>query len=164
LFEKHDRIGQGNCHSQLGAVAIERFREARAARRAEAELLAALNTALAEYHQALELLPDTAVNDLAVTHNALGAIYDSAGDIDRALPHYRQSIRLLESAGDIYRVGVSRFNVALALLHSGKLSDAREYARAALKNFEPYGPGAADVTAQTLQLLAQIEQALAAGS
>ena len=145
-------------------MAFERFKEARADGRAEAELLVALNAALAGYHQALELLPETAVNALAVARNQLGAIYGDAGDIDRALPHFRESIRLKEAAGNLYAAGTTRFNVALALLHSGKLSDAREYARAALKNFESYGPGAADVTARTQQLLAQIEQAIAAGS
>lgn len=59
---------------------------------------------------------------------------------------------------------MTRFNVALALAQAGKLQDARDYARAALRNFEPYGPGAADMTAQTQQLLARIEQDLAAGS
>ena len=164
LQEKHDRVGQARCHTQLGSAAFERFKEARTAGRAEAELLAPLNTALAEYHLALELLPKTAVVDLAMTHNALGEIYRNVGDIDLALSHYRESTRLDEAAGNPYGAGTTRFSVALALAQAGKLSDAREYARAALKNFEPYGFGTADATSRTQQLLAQIEQALAAGS
>ncbi len=145
-------------------MAFERFKETRAAGGAEDALLAALNTALAEYHQALELTPPDAVDSLAVKHNQLGEIYRNADDIDRALTHYRESIRLKESADNLYGAGGTRFNVALAMLQSGKLPDAREYALAALRNFEPFGPGAADETAQAQQLLARIEQALRAGS
>jgi len=164
LRDERDRQGQGGCHAQLGSVAFERFEEARAAGRPESELLAALNAALAAYQQALALLPANAVNDLAVAHNQLGMIYGTVGDFDRALPHYRECIRLAEGSGNLYQAGATRFNVALALLQSGRLTDAREYARAALRNFEPYGPGAAAETQRTQQLLAHIEQALAASA
>jgi tetratricopeptide (TPR) repeat protein len=161
LRDERDRVGRVRCHGQIGSVAFSRFRETRAAGRPESELLAALNAALAAYHQALALLPADAVNDLAVAHNALGAIYKNAGDFDRALPHYRECIRLAEGSGNLYQAGATRFNVALALMQSGRLTDAREYARAALRNFKPYGPGAAAETQQTQQLLARIEQARA---
>jgi tetratricopeptide (TPR) repeat protein len=143
-------------------VAFARFEEARAAGRPESELLAALNAALAAYHQALALLPANAVNDLTVTHSQLGMIYGTAGDFDRALLHSRECIRLAEGSGNLYQAGGTRFNVAVDLLQSGRLTDAREYARAALRNFEPYGPGAAAETQRAQQLLARIEQALAA--
>jgi tetratricopeptide (TPR) repeat protein len=162
LCDERDRVGRARCHNQLGSVAFERFRGARAAGRPESELLAALNAALAAYQQALALLPANAVNDLAVTHTQLGEIYRNAGDFDRALPHYRKCIRLDEASGNLCGAGQTRFNVALALRQAGRLTDAREYARAALRNFEPYGPGAADVTKRAQQLLARIEQDLAA--
>ena len=47
----------------------------------------------------------------------------------------------------------TRFNVALALAQSGRVADAREYARAALCNFETYGAGAAQEIQRTQQLL-----------
>ena len=131
LTDERDRLGRGKCHDQLGYVAFERFQEARSAGRPEAELVGHLNTAVGFYHQALDLLPDNAVNDLAVTHNALGAIYRTAGDIDRALPHYREAIRYQEAPGNVYGAAETRFNVALALAQSGRVADAREYARAA---------------------------------
>ena len=44
------------------------------------------------YQQALALLPPDNLDDLAVTHNQLGNIYNDAGDLERALEHYNQSI------------------------------------------------------------------------
>ena len=78
--------------------------------------------------------PYIRLNDLAVTHAQLGSIYRNAGDIDRALPHYRESIRQYESSNNLFGAGQVRFNVAQGLVQAGKLSDAREYARAAQKN------------------------------
>ena len=93
---RRDATGWGvaRCLGQLGTVAWERFREARAAGRPEEELLRHLNEAARLYHEALDLLPPDAVNDLAVTHNQLGAIYGDAGDLDRAVQHYREAIQL----------------------------------------------------------------------
>jgi len=45
-------------------------------------------------------------------------------------------------------------------LQVGRLSDAAEYARAALRNYETYGQAAAAEIQKTQQLLARIEQAL----
>jgi tetratricopeptide (TPR) repeat protein len=86
-------------------VAYERFTEARAAQQPEAELLKHLNDAVGYYQQALDLLPPNAVDDLAVTHNQLGNIYYDAGDLDRALPHYRESIRHEEALAATLRGG-----------------------------------------------------------
>jgi tetratricopeptide (TPR) repeat protein len=53
----------------------------------------------------------TAVDGLAVAHNALGAIYGDTGDLDRALSHFREAIRYFETAGNIYHAARARFNV-----------------------------------------------------
>ncbi len=158
LLDERDRLGRGTGTITLGNVARERFIEARAARRPEGELLRHLNDAVGYYHQALDLLPPNAVDVLAATHNALGAIYAEAGDLDRALPHYREAIRYLEAAGDLYHAASARFNVALGLRQAGRLPDAREYAYAALRNFEPYGQGAAEMIQRTRELIEEIEQ------
>jgi tetratricopeptide (TPR) repeat protein len=84
-------------------------------------------------------------------------IYRNAGDIDRALPHYRESIRLREASGNVYGAAGTRFNVALALADSGRVADACEYARAALRNFETYGAGVAQDIRDTQQLLATLD-------
>ena len=162
LFDKRDRLGQGGCWGQLGSVAYERFKEAQNSGESETELLRHLNEALAGYQQALELHPENAVDQLAVAHHQLGEIYRSAGDIDRALPHFRQSIAFEESQGNRYGAGQTRFNVALALAGSGRFADAREYARAALRDVESYGAGSSALVEKTKQLIAQIERDLGA--
>ena len=90
----------------------------------------------------------------------MGNIYFDAGDLERALPHWRESIRYKEAAGNVYLAGTTRFNVAVALARSGRLVDALEYARAALRNFEPYGQGAAADIQRARGLIAQIEGAM----
>ncbi len=156
-----DRVGRGKCLITLGNVAYERFNDGQAAGQAAAELLGHLNAALGHYQQALALLPPDAVGDLAVTHNQLGNIYADAGDLERALAHYNESIRYKEQAGNFYLAATTRFNVALALAQNGRLADARLYAQAAQRDFQRYPPAsvAADVQ-DTERLLAAIEQAL----
>jgi tetratricopeptide (TPR) repeat protein len=163
LRPEGDRQGRAQSSGQLGAVALERFKEACSAGRPEAELPKHLNAARESYQQALDLLPEDAVNDLAVTHNALGAVYANAGDMLRALPHYREAIRYFEAAGHNYNAGKVRFNVALALADSGRLPDAREYARAALRDFQTYGDAAAEMIERTQRVLAMIGEALGSG-
>ena len=161
LRPKDDHLGRGKSLSLLGYVARERFKEAQAANKLEEELLRHLNTAAQFYHQALALTPLNAVDSLAVKHNALGAIYDEvAGGLDRALSHYRESIRYFEAAGNLYNAAGTRFNVALALRDAGRLVDAREYALAALRNYQTYGDRAAEMIQRTQGLIAEIEQAM----
>jgi tetratricopeptide (TPR) repeat protein len=160
LHDEEDRVGRGRCLGQIGAVAFGRFKESREAGEPEAELLRHVDEAVQSYQQALELLPDNAVNDLAVTHSQLGAIYGDVGDFDRALPHCRNAIRYEEAQGNQYGAAQTRFNVAIDLAQSGRLSDARQYALAALRDFQSYGDRAADDVADTEQLLAHIDQTI----
>ncbi|MGA9351399.1 MAG: tetratricopeptide repeat protein [Anaerolineae bacterium] len=160
LTAEHDKLGQSRSLGQLGLVAHERFKEGRAANKPKEELLRHLNDAAQFYHQALDLLPPNAVNDLATAHSALGAIYGEAGDFDRALSHYREAIRYSEAAGNVYAAANTRFNVALALAQAGRLADAREYAYAALRNFQTYGDRAAAEIQRTQELIGLIEQAM----
>lgn len=149
---------RAHCLGQLGDVAYERFNEARAVKLPEAELLQRLNAALGFYQQALALLPPNAVNDLAVAHSMLGSVYGDARDFDRALSHYREAIRHFESAGDFYTAAQTRFNVAVDLASAGRLDDAREYAYAALRNYETYGERAAEKIERTKRLIEEIEK------
>jgi tetratricopeptide (TPR) repeat protein len=160
LRDPQDRLGRGRCTGQLGYVAWERFKDARAAGQPEAALLRHLNDAAGFYYQALDLLPPNAVDDLAVTHNQLGNVYDDAGDLERALRHWRESIRYEEAQGNQYGAGQTRFNVALTLANAGRLADALDYAQAALRDFEPYGAGAAADIEDTQRLIADIQAAM----
>jgi tetratricopeptide (TPR) repeat protein len=160
LRDGNNRLGRGGCMAQLGFVAYERFQETRDAGKPETERLRYLNDAVLFYSQAIDLLPPNAVDDLAVTHNMLGVIYADASDFARALPHYCESIRYREAQGNLYGAAKTRFNVAFALAQAGRLADAREYALAALRNYENYGDRAADKIKKTQQLIARIESAL----
>ena len=95
-----------------------------------------------------------------MTHSQLGAIYGDAGDLERAVAHYRDAIRSQEKQGNVYGASVTRFNVALDLAGAGRPQDALEYARAALRGFESYGESAADRIQRTRQLIERIEQDL----
>jgi len=117
-----------------------------------------LNKALGQYLYTLELLPKNAVDDLAVTHNAIGVIYKNAGQIDQALHYYNGSIRYKEASGNHFGAGRTRYNIALMMAQHGRFEEALLYARAALKNFEPYGEGAVQGIAVTKKLIRQIEE------
>jgi len=160
LCDERDRQGRARSAGQLGLVAYERFNEARAAKLPEADLLKHLNDAVGFYQQALAFLPPNAVNDLAVAHNQLGLIYNDAGDLDRALSHYREAIRYHEAAGNLYNAGNHRFNVALALMQAGRLDDALAYARAALRNYETFGERATEDVQRTRGMVDEIQRAM----
>jgi len=162
LSDERDRLGRGGGLTQLGLVALERFREAREAGRPEPELLRHLNDAAEFYHQALGLIPSSAVGDLAVVHHQLGIIYRSAGDLDQALPHYRESIRYEERQGNLYGAAQTRFNVARALVGAGRFADALLYAQAARRNYETYDDRAAEEIQRTQRLIEEIEKLLKA--
>jgi len=151
-----DRLGRARCLGQLGHVAYERFQDARKAGRPQAEILRHLNDAARQYHEALQMTPSDAIGQLAAIHNQLGVIYRNAGDLDRALHHYRESIRLEEAQGNLYGAAQTRYNVALALAGARRFPEARQYADAALRGYQSYGGGAADKVQDTLDLIAYI--------
>jgi len=163
LESDEDSLGRARCLGQLGRVSYGRFEDAREAGKPPAELAKHLQSALDLYNQALKLIPENAIDDLAVSHNALGGIYNAAGDLDRALAHYRESIRYRESAGDLYGAAKTQFNTAVALARRGRFHDAKEYALAALRNYQTYGEGAKDDVLKTLKLIAYIDNAMKPG-
>ena len=103
-------------------------------------------------------MPPNAIGDLAVGHSQLGIIFADGGKPDDALRHYSEAIRYHESAGNLYAAAVTQRNVALTLANASRLADAKEYALAALRNFETYGDRAAQEIQKTLQAIAEIEQ------
>jgi len=156
LREERDHLGRGRCLSQLGQVAWERFDEAQRTRRNNEDILRQINEAASLYHEALDLLPMDAVNELAVAHNALGAIYDQTKYVDRTVEHYRKAIQRFEQAGDFFHAAITRYNVAVAFTRANRQTDALEYAKAALRGFESYGERAAEMIERTRRLIAKI--------
>jgi tetratricopeptide (TPR) repeat protein len=153
-------LGQGRCWYSLGQVAHERFEEARAAQKPPEELDRHLNDAHQSYLKALELFPQDAVFELATTHNALGTVFDDAGEIDQALAYSRNAIRYCEIMGDRYLAGMYRYNVASTLARAGRFSDALDYAQAALRDYETFGDRAAAEIQETKKLISNIQQAM----
>lgn len=158
LRDERDRQGRGQCLGQLGSVALERFNEAVAAKEPEKELLRHLNAALDAYRKVLNVIPPDAVDDLAVAHNQLGMVYERAGDLDRALPHFRKSIQYQEMQGNLYNAAGVRFNVAVTLTGAGRFEDAMDYARSALRGFSDCGPGATDQVRKCQDLIRRIQE------
>ena len=153
-----DQLGQARSLAQLGAVALQRFDDARAASEAQSVLLQHLNAALHGYRQALDLIPADDHQTRAALENQLGTIYACGGDTGQALRHYQQAIQHHEAFGDNYGAGQARYNIALLLDGDGRISDALHYACAALHNYEQGRPGATSGADRARRLIADLEQ------
>jgi tetratricopeptide (TPR) repeat protein len=158
LLEEHDTFGRARGTGQLGNIAHERFKDARAAGAPGEQQLRYLNQSADAYHQALGLLPDNAVDELAVTHHSLGNIYGEAGDTATALGHYQRAIQYRERQDDRYGAGWARYDAAVTLAEAGRQHDALLYARAALRDLEAVGPGAATRASQARRLITALKQ------
>jgi tetratricopeptide (TPR) repeat protein len=159
LRAKEDRLGRARSFKQLGSIALRRFLEACEAGRRPEEYAGHFSHAEQYYKQALDMTPANAVEDLASAHSELGILYGSAGQIDTALRHYREAIRYKESMQDRFTAGQTRYNAAATLSDAGRLVDAREWARSALRDFEAC-ENAAQYVVRTLKFLEAIESDL----
>jgi tetratricopeptide (TPR) repeat protein len=159
LRSDSDLHGRARNLSSLGGVAMERFDEARAAAEAVPVLLEHLNAALSRYQDSLDLTPTDDHEERAIVENQLGNVYSAAGDTGQALRHYQRAIKHNEDRGDSYGAGQTRYNIALLLQEDGRISDALQYARAALDSYQQAGPGAADRVNRARRLIADLEQA-----
>jgi tetratricopeptide (TPR) repeat protein len=158
LFGEDDTLNRAKTTVQLGNVVYERYRDALDAGAEQETLLRWLNDAASAYQRALNLIPPGAVNELAVAHGALGVIYDGSGHADRALAHHQKAIYYNELQDNTYGAGVIRLNAAAGLARAGRRHDALLFARAALRDFETVGPGAAAKAERTRQLITDLEQ------
>lgn len=156
--DEHDDVGRAKCFIHLGIVAFNRFQENRGGRKSEKDLLTHLNAAIAFYNRGLSLLPSNAVDDLAVVCTNLGSIYYEASDFNSAIDYFQRAVHYSELQNDPYRANRVRRNLAATLLYSNRLGDAKEYALAALRNFETLGSSAAAEIQETKRVLALIEQ------
>lgn len=163
LYDKRDRRGRALSLGQLGSVARLRYYDAKEAGEPEAVRLSHLDAAARLYHEALDMLPENAINDLAVMHNQLGNTYGNLADFDRALRHWREAIRYKEMSGDEYEAAMIRHNVGMSFMLAGRGAEALEYARAALRNFETFGDRAAANIKKAQELIEWIESQYAEG-
>ncbi|QDT25131.1 CHAT domain protein [Gimesia panareensis] len=164
---KDDNLGRARCLHSLGVLKLTRFQMALADHFRDSTEPVDLRTqqfhrnwngALNYLNQAMKLIPSEAVVDLALTHTALGSLYTEINDIDSALRHYNYAIRYQEVTGDFYEAGAIRANMAITLVQSGRLIDAREYALAALRNYHTYGDAVATEVQEMHNVITYIEQ------
>jgi len=160
LTPLHDQLGRGKCYGQFGLVEYERFKEKLAANNPKKEPHVHLTLAIEFYQQALNLLPPNATNDLAVMHNQLGLVYWESGNSELALLHYRESMRYEEMQGNLFGAALTRQNIAIVLAQSGRLADAMDYARAALRGFSTFGQGVTEELQRIQELIRQIQDRL----
>jgi tetratricopeptide (TPR) repeat protein len=159
LRAKEDRVGRAGCLAQLGTLALERFDDAQAAGQPAEESFGHLSKAEGCYLEALSIFPATAVRELATVHHQLGIVYTAAMQIDPSLRHFRESIRYKELAQNRFGAGQSRRSAAIALARAGRLADAREWAQAALRDYQACENADQEMT-DTFKLLEQIESGI----
>lgn len=159
LRAERDSHGRARCVGQLGYVEYLRARQTDQGQQQDVTLRH-LSASLAYYSEALNLLPENAADDRGITHAHIGNSYDALGDAENARAHWHEAIRYAESAAAYYSAGHIRWNMSRLLAREGRFADAREYALAALRDFERFGAGAAEEVASAKHLLALIEEDL----
>ena len=158
LKEEEDRLGKGVCCAELGRVAWERFGEARKANLLQVELLRFLNDARQYYLRAIENDPPDDWAHLAAHNQELGHICFALGDLGRALPYYRESIRYYELEGATEPVAQIQFTLALSLRDASRMAEARKFAQDACANFKKIPDCDPEILKRAERILESIEQ------
>ena len=143
----------------MGLVAWERFRAARTGDRPESELVRHLTDARQYYLRAIEHDAPDDYGNLASHNLQYGHASYSMGDIERALPHYREAIRYDQLQGNTFGAAKTRFNLAIALRDVGRLGEARRYAVAAFGELRKLtAPMSEDLLDRARRLVLNLEE------
>ncbi|MCB9384767.1 MAG: ATP-binding protein [Bryobacterales bacterium] len=145
----------------LGQVSWERFRAARQSERPESELIRHLADSRQYYQRAIEHDASSDYESLAKHNLQYGHASYSMGDIDRALPHYREAIRYDQLRRNTFGAAKTRFNLSIALRDVGRLGESRKYAVAAFGELQRIdGPVSEDLFERARKLVMNIEARL----
>jgi tetratricopeptide (TPR) repeat protein len=145
----------------LGQVSWERFRAARQGERPESELIRHLADSRQYYQRAIEHDASSDYESLAKHNLQYGHASYSMGDVDRALPHYREAIRYDQLRRHTFGAAKTRFNLAIALRDVGRLGESRKYAVAAFGELQRIeGPISEDLFDRARKLVMNIENRL----
>lgn len=145
----------------LGQVSWERFRAARQSERQESELIRHLADSRQYYQRAIEHDASSDYESLAKHNLQYGHASYSMGDIDRALPHYREAIRYDQLRRNTFGAAKTRFNLSIALRDVGRLGESRKYAVAAFGELQRIeGPVSEDLFERARKLVMNIEARL----
>jgi tetratricopeptide (TPR) repeat protein len=162
-YPKEDRMSRARCLVQLGTVAYRRFVDARRSSRPAEENLGYISNAKEYCEQGLYETPEDALQDLATAHSRLGIIYGEIGDTETSLRHHGESIRYYEAMQDRFGAASARYNAARLLSQAARFADARDWAQAALRDYEACANTDQEVV-DTVKLLEQIESDLRANA
>ena len=160
LKEEEDNSGRASCFSGLAQVSWERFGQARKTNRPQEELVRHLNDARTLYMRAIDHEPPENWSVRAQHNQQLGHICFSLGDLDRALPYYRESIRYHELQENSEAVAETRFSLAMALRDANRLAEARRYAQEARNGFQKLSAADPETLSRAERLVNNIEQRL----
>jgi tetratricopeptide (TPR) repeat protein len=156
LQPAEDAMMQGQTMHQLGMIEEQRFDDLIKAKKPK-EAVVHFEAAVNWSEKALEKIPP---HLSAGTHSQLGRLYSYVGELDSAFTHLRMAIRYQEALGDRFGAGHGRHNTAIILLRANRLAEAREWAHAALRDFEA-SENADHMIPKTTELIRLIESALA---
>lgn len=165
LLDPSDKITRANVTGQQALLAYQRATEAldkgvedpaAALTSGQAEVyIKHISEALRLARLALLLTPPDAVNELAAGNEILGIIYQVLLDHQSALECFSEAILHREKQNDFYSAAAARCRVANILMWQGRFKEARDFAEAALSDYERYGDQAA---AEILATRALIER------
>lgn len=168
LLDPSDKITKANVTGQQALVAYMRATEAldkgledpaAALATGQAEVyIKYISEALRLARLALLLTPPDAVNELAAGNEILGIIYEVLLDHQRALECFTEAIRHRETQNNFYNAAAMRRRVANILMWQGRFTEARDFAEAALSDYERYGNQAAVEILSTRALIEKIER------
>ena len=117
-----------------------------------------MNDARQYYLRALENDPPDDWAHLAAHNQELGHICFSLGDLGRALPYYRESIRYYQRAGNTAEVAQTQFTLALSLRDANRMAEARKFAQDAFANFKKISDCDPEMLKRAERTLESIEQ------
>ena len=159
LFESDDFLWRARALSHLGDLEFYLLQDATidfSKRNQEDHFLKAENY----LREALKLFPTSELEELANTHSTLAAIYSEVGDIDKARNQAKLGIKYYEETGNYINIANTQYNLAKGLANEGYLSEAREYAFAALHIYKTFCPKFTSGIKQTEDAIKIIEQSL----
>jgi tetratricopeptide (TPR) repeat protein len=137
-----DSYGQAQCLGQLGMVAARRVSQVLTRVPRDGGRLRELLTLATEcYSQALSLMPDDYLPDLASLRRGLADVYYYRGDFEESIRQCEKAIEFYEVYGSVFNAANARHQISNVLAMQGRFGQALEYARAALRNYQHCGEG-----------------------
>jgi len=171
LRDTQDALGRSGCLQQIGLIYFERLKATSLIGDHDANYLKYIKTNAENYYlDALKVCPSNAIARFGSLYQNLGSFYHAINQTESAQKYYIMALHYYEQSGNLYDAGSTRYFLALMYEAIARrenpssrlmLKRARAYAEHALSDFSHYQVRAASEEAQTQQLIADIDHALA---